>query len=136
MSLPTLLHSIHSPIYSPQWILYCQYTSKGDCTPVSLSRSCYWSSQIQCICLDRVEATRIIGKHEPSGMLLAKRSSHASVGRFCDRHRTRDLPDSRPIFKTHLLRVKQVAFKVSDASGTTPETRTAALCAERLRKVD
>ena len=34
MSLPTLLHYLHSPIYYPQWILYCQYTIKGHCSHV------------------------------------------------------------------------------------------------------
>ena len=91
MSLPTLVHSMHSPIYSPQWILYCQYTIKGHCLHVPLSRWCYWGSQIQCIRLHRVEATWIIGKHEPSGVLLGKRSSHAWVGGLCNKHRTLNL---------------------------------------------
>ena len=94
-------------------------------------------------------AARIISKHEPSGVLLGKRSSHARyarVGGLCDERRTLDLCQIRKdivleglkkegmeITKLSLRKIdrliyqlKQMAFKVLDASGATYETQSAA----------
>ena len=105
--------------------------------------------------LHRVETIRIIGKHEPSGLVLAKGSFHAWVGGLCDKRRMPDLCQIRmdivlgkikkeelEIAKLSLrnietsLRAKRVVLKVLDASGTKFETLSAALDAEILRTVE
>ena len=105
--------------------------------------------------LHRVETIRIIGKHEPSGALLAKRSFHAWVGGLCDKRRMPDLCEIRMdivlgklkreememaelslVMIESFLLAKRVVLKVLDASGTKFETLSAAFDAERLREVE